>query len=65
MEGKCVLMKKFSNLQAIDIEVEEKDPEKLCDIICRISCTFGAINLEDIKGILTLFSAIINIIFNI
>lgn len=54
MEGKCVLMKKFGGLQAIDIEVEEKDPVKLVEIVSKISVTFGAINLEDIKGLLGL-----------
>mgnify|MGYP003562627053 CR=1 FL=1 len=50
MEGKAVLFKKFANIDCFDIEVDEKDPEKLADIVCALGPTFGAINLEDIKA---------------
>lgn len=50
MEGKGVLFKRFSDIDVFDIEINEKDPEKLVDIIAAISPTFGGINLEDIKG---------------
>lgn len=50
MEGKAVLFKKFANIDCFDIEVDEKDPEKLADIVCSLGPTFGAINLEDIKA---------------
>jgi len=50
MEGKAVLFKKFANIDCFDIEVDEKDPEKLADIVCALEPTFGAINLEDIKA---------------
>jgi malate dehydrogenase (oxaloacetate-decarboxylating)(NADP+) len=50
MEGKAVLFKKFANIDCFDIELDEKDPEKLADIICALGPTFGAINLEDIKA---------------
>ncbi len=50
MEGKAVLFKKFANIDCFDIEVDEKDPEKLADIITSLEPTFGAINLEDIKA---------------
>ncbi|MEC7964941.1 MAG: malic enzyme-like NAD(P)-binding protein, partial [Pseudomonadota bacterium] len=50
MEGKAVLFKKFANIDCFDIEVEEKDPEKLAEIVCALEPTFGAINLEDIKA---------------
>jgi malate dehydrogenase (oxaloacetate-decarboxylating)(NADP+) len=50
MEGKAVLFKKFANIDCFDIEVEEKDPEKLAEIVCSLEPTFGAINLEDIKA---------------
>jgi malate dehydrogenase (oxaloacetate-decarboxylating)(NADP+) len=50
MEGKAVLFKKFANIDCFDIELNEKDPEKLADIICALEPTFGAINLEDIKA---------------
>jgi malate dehydrogenase (oxaloacetate-decarboxylating)(NADP+) len=50
MEGKAVLFKKFSGLDAIDIEIAENDPTKLIDIIASLEPSFGAINLEDIKA---------------
>ncbi|MCP5088796.1 MAG: NADP-dependent malic enzyme [Rhodobacteraceae bacterium] len=50
MEGKAVLFKKFANIDCFDIEVDEKDPEKLAEIVCSMEPTFGAINLEDIKA---------------
>ena len=50
MEGKAVLFKKFAGIDCFDIEVNETDPEKLADLICRLEPTFGAVNLEDIKA---------------
>nr|WP_106161676.1 NADP-dependent malic enzyme [Hasllibacter halocynthiae] len=50
MEGKAVLFKKFAGIDSIDVEVDEKDPEKLADIVCALEPTFGAVNLEDIKA---------------
>ena len=50
MEGKAVLFKKFANIDCFDIELNEKDPEKLAEIGCAREPTFGAINLEDIKA---------------
>ena len=50
MEGKGVLFKRFADIDVFDIEVNEKDPEKLIEIVAAISPTFGGINLEDIKG---------------
>jgi malate dehydrogenase (oxaloacetate-decarboxylating)(NADP+) len=50
MEGKAVLFKKFAGLDCFDIEIAERDPEKLVDIICALEPTFGGINLEDIKA---------------
>jgi len=50
MEGKAVLFKSFGGIDTIDIEINEKDPQKLIETIERISITFGAINLEDIKA---------------
>ena len=50
MEGKAVLFKKFADIDCFDIELDEKDPEKLADIVCALEPTFGAINLEDIKA---------------
>ncbi len=50
MEGKAVLFKKFAGIDCFDIEVNEPDPEKLADLVCRLEPTFGAVNLEDIKA---------------
>ena len=50
MEGKAVLFKKFANINAFDIEVNENDPQKFIEIVKAIAPTFGGINLEDIKA---------------
>jgi len=50
MEGKAVLFKKFAGIDCFDIEIDERDPQKLVDIIAALEPTFGAINLEDIKA---------------
>lgn len=50
MEGKGVLFKKFAGIDVFDIELAEKDPMKLVDIISALEPTFGGINLEDIKA---------------
>ncbi len=50
MEGKAVLFKKFANIDVFDIEVDEKDPEKLAEIVRALEPTFGAVNLEDVKA---------------
>jgi malate dehydrogenase (oxaloacetate-decarboxylating)(NADP+) len=45
-----VLFKKFSGIDVFDIEINEKDPDKLVEIIAALEPTFGGINLEDIKA---------------
>jgi malate dehydrogenase (oxaloacetate-decarboxylating)(NADP+) len=50
MEGKCVLFKKFANIDSIDIEVDELDIDKFVDTVARLEPSFGGINLEDIKA---------------
>jgi malate dehydrogenase (oxaloacetate-decarboxylating)(NADP+) len=50
MEGKAVLFKKFAGIDVFDIEIDERDPEKLVDIIAALEPSFGGINLEDIKA---------------
>ena len=50
MEGKAVLFKNFAKVDSYDIEVDEKDIDKICDIVAAIAPTFGGINLEDIKA---------------
>ncbi len=50
MEGKAVLFKKFAGIDVFDIELDERDPDKLVEIIAALEPTFGGINLEDIKA---------------
>jgi malate dehydrogenase (oxaloacetate-decarboxylating)(NADP+) len=50
MEGKSVLFKAFANVDAFDIELGEKDPDKIVEICKALAPTFGGINLEDIKA---------------
>jgi len=50
MEGKGLLFKIFADVDVFDIEVNEKDPDKLIQICAAIAPTFGGINLEDIKA---------------
>ena len=50
MEGKAVLFKKFAGIDCFDIEIDERDPDRLVDIIAALEPTFGGINLEDIKA---------------
>ncbi len=50
MEGKAVLCKKFAGIDVFDLEINERDPHKLVEIIAALEPTFGGINLEDIKA---------------
>ena len=50
MEGKAVLFKKFAGIDVFDIEIDERDPQKLVEVIAALEPTFGGINLEDIKA---------------
>jgi len=50
MEGKAVLFKKFAGIDCFDIEIAERDPDRLVEIIAALEPTFGGINLEDIKA---------------
>ena len=50
MEGKAVLFKKFAGIDCFDIEIDERDPDKLVEIVAALEPTFGGINLEDIKA---------------
>jgi malate dehydrogenase (oxaloacetate-decarboxylating)(NADP+) len=50
MEGKAVLFKKFAGIDVFDIEIGERDPDRLVEIIASLEPTFGGINLEDIKA---------------
>lgn len=50
MEGKGVLFKRFADIDVFDLELDEKDPDKIIAIVKALSPTFGGVNLEDIKG---------------
>ncbi len=50
MEGKSLLFKVFADVDAMDIEIDEQDPDKVVEIVKSIAGTFGGINLEDIKA---------------
>ena len=50
MEGKAVLFKKFAGIDVFDIEIAERDPARLIEVIAALEPTFGGINLEDIKA---------------
>src|SRR5271157_3490821 len=50
MEGKACLFKKFAGIDVFDIELDERDPDKIVDIVAAMEPTFGGINLEDIKA---------------
>lgn len=50
MEGKAILFKKFADIDAIPLVIDEKDPQKLISIITSLAPSFGGINLEDIKA---------------
>ena len=50
MEGKAVLFKRFADLDAFDVEIDEQDPHRLADHVCALAPTFGGINLEDIRA---------------
>ena len=50
MEGKGCLFKKFAGIDVFDIELAERDPDKLIEIIAALEPTLGGVNLEDIKA---------------
>ncbi len=50
MEGKAVLFKRFADIDAIDLEIDSKDPEEIVNSIRNFAVSFGGINLEDIAA---------------
>ncbi|MEO7497354.1 MAG: malic enzyme-like NAD(P)-binding protein [Massilia sp.] len=50
MEGKVALFKRFAGIDAFDLELDERDPARLVEVIAALHPTFGGINLEDIKA---------------
>src|SRR6185436_3292507 len=49
-EGKGCLFQKFAGIDVFDIELAERDPDKLVAIVAALEPTLGGINLEDIKA---------------
>src|SRR5665213_2780373 len=50
MEGKCVLFKRFADVDSIDVEVSSRDADEIITVVKNIGVTYGGINLEDIKS---------------
>jgi len=50
MEGKCVLFKRFANVDAFPIILDTQDVDEIVDTVARIAPGFGGINLEDISA---------------
>ncbi|MGH9137880.1 MAG: cyclic nucleotide-binding domain-containing protein [Acidimicrobiales bacterium] len=50
MEGKAVLFKRFADIDAYDVEIDESDPARFVDAVCAVAPTFGGINLEDVAA---------------
>ncbi|MDP8977271.1 MAG: NADP-dependent malic enzyme [Actinomycetota bacterium] len=50
MEGKAMLLKDFADVDAYPICLDERDPDRLVDIVAALSVGFGGINLEDIAA---------------
>jgi malate dehydrogenase (oxaloacetate-decarboxylating)(NADP+) len=50
MEGKCVLLKRFAGIDAIDIEVDTEDADEFINSVRYLGNSWGGINLEDIKS---------------
>jgi malate dehydrogenase (oxaloacetate-decarboxylating)(NADP+) len=50
MEGKGVLFKIFADVDVYDLNIEQKDPDKIIEFVKMLEPTFGGINLEDIKA---------------
>ena len=50
MEGKSVLFKRFADIDSIDIEINNDNPDSIIETIKNIGGTFGGINLEDIAA---------------
>ncbi len=50
MEGKAVLFKRFADIDAIDLEIDSKEPDEIVNSIKNFAVSFGGINLEDIAA---------------
>lgn len=50
MEGKCILFKEFTDVDAFPISIQSKDTDTIVQTIEQISGRFGGINLEDFNA---------------
>lgn len=50
MEGKCLLFKRFANIDAFPICVGTQNVEEFVNVVKNITASFGGINLEDISA---------------
>ena len=50
MEGKCMLLKHFANIDAVPIILDVHKPKEIISAVKAIAPSFGAINLEDIAA---------------
>src|SRR3954469_23594236 len=50
MEGKCMLLKEFGDVDGFPICVDSKDPDEIVRTVQLIAPAFGGINLEDISS---------------
>src|SRR5277367_5479956 len=50
MEGKCVLFKRFADIDSIDLEISSEDPDEIINCVKVLGKGWGGINLEDIKA---------------
>ena len=50
MEGKAMLLKDFADVDAYPLCLDERDPDRLVEIVAALSVGFGGINLEDISA---------------
>ena len=50
MEGKCVLFKKFGNVDAIPLCIRSKNVDDIVNTVALLAGSFGGVNLEDISA---------------
>ncbi|MBN2732787.1 MAG: NADP-dependent malic enzyme [Balneolaceae bacterium] len=50
MEGKCVLFKKFADVDAVPVVLDTQEPDEIIAAVKAIAPTYGGINLEDIAA---------------
>ena len=50
MEGKAVLFKRFADIDAVDLEIDARDPDSFVNAVRHLGPSFAGINLEDIAS---------------